>query len=293
MRAARLGFTLVELLVVIAIIGILISLLLPAVQAAREASRRTQCANNMKQMALAMHNYHGTYSRLPPGVGRCGCCWGTWVAVTLPYLEQEQAAEKYVNWGGSDRAGPGGSFPLQTRYNHALNQDITRKRFPSMTCPSDFANAPSGGVTTHNYVVNYGNTSFYQNALGGVRFGGAPFQAYQVPDGSWCSNHDHPPPTTPPVDIDPATCPWGKSAPFAEILDGTNSTLLLGEVVQGQRTDLRGFVWWGGASGFTSWMAPNTREQDEIFGAAQPAAFPYSSTTPLAGRIRVATQSLE
>src|SRR2546425_2372083 len=86
-RAGR-GFTLIELLVVISIIAVLISLLLPAVQAAREAARRIQCTNNLKQIGIAMHGYHGSVAVFPQGVGEAG--WNHWSATVmlLPYLEQ-------------------------------------------------------------------------------------------------------------------------------------------------------------------------------------------------------------
>src|SRR5437762_12522650 len=88
MRHLRAAFTLVELLVVFAIIGVLVVLLRHAVQTAREAARRSQCTNNLKQLSLAMMNYEDTFKALPGGVGRFGCCWGTWMVRVLPYMEQ-------------------------------------------------------------------------------------------------------------------------------------------------------------------------------------------------------------
>lgn len=109
MRSRHRGFSLVELLVVIAIIGILVGLLLPAVQAAREAARRTSCFNNMKQIGLALHNYHDTHRTLPPGwigadpatrqpwtEGETG--WG-WASMILPFIEQNNLATGVVQYG--------------------------------------------------------------------------------------------------------------------------------------------------------------------------------------------------
>src|SRR3954466_6996265 len=104
------GFTLIELLVVIAIIAVLIALLLPAVQQAREAARRTQCKNNLKQLGLALHNYHDTMSTLPPSeidsvaTSSVAPNWtsniGNWVLFLFPYIDQANAYNQ-VTWVGA------------------------------------------------------------------------------------------------------------------------------------------------------------------------------------------------
>ena len=116
-RQRQTGFTLVELLVVIAIIGILVALLLPAIQAAREAANRAQCSNNLKQLGLGLHNYHDTYNVFPPaGVSYGWCHEGRpgyakvlnvsgWVMV-LPFLEQQSLYEQYDSSQAASRQAP-------------------------------------------------------------------------------------------------------------------------------------------------------------------------------------------
>jgi prepilin-type N-terminal cleavage/methylation domain-containing protein/prepilin-type processing-associated H-X9-DG protein len=99
-RSPRGGFTLIELLVVIAIIAMLVALLLPAVQQAREAARNTQCKNNLKQMGIALHNYHDTHKKLPPGGWRQSSYMTGWSALILPWVGEKTLYDS-INWNGT------------------------------------------------------------------------------------------------------------------------------------------------------------------------------------------------
>jgi prepilin-type N-terminal cleavage/methylation domain-containing protein/prepilin-type processing-associated H-X9-DG protein len=250
MRRNRAGFTLVELLVVIAIIGILVALLLPAVQAAREAARRMQCGNNLKQISLAVHNYEDTYKRFP--VGGYGCCWGSWQASILPFIEQVSLANLYNHAGKWDRPQTNGVQacvgPTDTtfRYGGAKNTPVTTQRIATLRCPSDLLNTTTG-VTRHNYAANYGNTGESRNASvvqAGVTvlFRGAPFEM-----GGGCTVS-------------------AVAVPMAELTDGTSNTLMFGEVVTGHSGDHRGFTWWSPSAGFTALNPPNTTLPDYLGG---------------------------
>ncbi|MDR1960470.1 MAG: DUF1559 domain-containing protein [Planctomycetaceae bacterium] len=137
---SKTAFTLVELLVVIAIIGILIALLLPAVQAAREAARRMQCTNHLKQFGLAVHNYHDSYNTFPPlGLwGQTNSDAYNWILGVLPYIEQQGIL------GMIDAGGTAASVDGTTNYSPGMRHntwDINYKpwqlSFPTLHCPSD------------------------------------------------------------------------------------------------------------------------------------------------------------
>lgn len=151
---SRHGFTLVELLVVIAIIGVLIALLLPAVQAAREAAHRSQCSNNLKQFGLAFHNYHDTYQKFPFGCTHAGSplapSWGpSFNAMLLPYLEQS-ALFKQMSWVGTS---PGSVYAGAGTTGQDVNRPLMLTLvIPYMRCPSSNMDPrPNGNWEVHSH----------------------------------------------------------------------------------------------------------------------------------------------
>jgi prepilin-type N-terminal cleavage/methylation domain-containing protein/prepilin-type processing-associated H-X9-DG protein len=168
------AFTLVELLVVIAIIGVLVALLLPAVQAAREAARRTQCGNNLKQLGLALHNYHDTYGTFPPMAGGTGPpqAWGShWINngerhstffYLLPFMEQKPLHDRIT------AGAPEGSMPGVVHQGpHSLEgYSAYRTKVSAYLCPSD-GQADRGGwsdlTAAVNYAVNIGDSTVGSN----------------------------------------------------------------------------------------------------------------------------------
>jgi prepilin-type N-terminal cleavage/methylation domain-containing protein/prepilin-type processing-associated H-X9-DG protein len=221
----RRAFTLVELLVVIAIIGILIALLLPAVQAAREAARRSQCSNNLKQIVLAMHNYHDSHKCFPISIG-----WWEGPAaersetfsdkvMMLPYLEQKPAYDN-TNWRIRpwDSLGWHGNDNIQTQST----------KLPVFNCPSqsnELGNAGGGGNFT--YAINQGTTHNPPH----IR------QSNQTPSYAGESNHNgvaayfHA--------IHDGSLRWENDqiVNFGAIKDGTSNTAAYAEfVIQGRET---------------------------------------------------------
>lgn len=206
------GFTLVELLVVLGIIALVVALFLPAVQQAREAARRVQCKSNFRQIGLAVHSYHDSHGRLPPGGITMGHWRGTpslstWTLCLLPYLEQ----------GG-----------LYRRYDfHAVNEApgnafVREQTVPVYTCPSDFY-AGSKGVPASGpgSVLTYATGSY--RAVSGRSdgqsrpMGGSWFDTWNVLPRHWRGAMHH-------VGTNGLT-----TERMANIADGTSNTLLVGE----------------------------------------------------------------
>ena len=215
----RLGFTLVELLVVIAIIGVLVALLLPAVQAARESARRMQCSNHLKQIALASHNFEDTYKGLPPL--RIGDNWPTWAAMILPYVEQSNTLALW---------------DIKKRYYQQTPQAL-RQNIPFYFCPSRrpppkvfsigdlrtthvaFPDTPGGlsdyAAASGTFYTHY-DGAIVETHRGMTAFKNSKTGATESDTGSSAS-------------LDTIVAHWVPRVRLAEITDGTSNTIMYGE----------------------------------------------------------------
>jgi prepilin-type N-terminal cleavage/methylation domain-containing protein/prepilin-type processing-associated H-X9-DG protein len=238
-KTRRRGFTLIELLVVIAIIAILTGLLLPAVQKVREAANRVRCCNQLKQLALACHNYHDAHDQFPPGGMFLphtdpDTNWrynkGSWHVYVLPHMEQDNLFRQFPNL----------DIPFRDSIQEAFAAGVLPTRLPYGRCPSDDYNRDAP-VT--NYVGNVGPQCFFSRCSPGHD----PYQPY-------CNGtaEEFPRPLVPPTVPGYTASPdaartldasqvrglmnwYGARITLAMVTDGASNTFLLGETLPGER----------------------------------------------------------
>jgi prepilin-type N-terminal cleavage/methylation domain-containing protein len=274
-RQERKGFTLIELLVVIAIIAILIGLLLPAVQAAREAAARAQCQNNLKQIGLACHNLANTVGYFPcfygwyPGWGpRVNNGWGTELFHVLPYIEQNNVYDSALTTATNfDGTNPGGPY-YSSGAGYGTPNFVGARVIKTYICPSDPTIPPSGIVT---------------NDVWGGNDAGQPSWAASSYAGNGMMFGNFTP-------LLGATIASPRYMTFAQISDGTSNTVLFGErygVCDGTQIPNSGVVraclWdWneppGAVPGHAQWPI-----YDAFLDPSGDTAFPLPQIRPLVG----------
>jgi prepilin-type N-terminal cleavage/methylation domain-containing protein len=250
-RSTRSAFTLVELLVVIAIIGILVALLLPAIQAAREAARRTQCINNMKQLGLAFQMYHDTYKRLPTDITGNNKGNSTPYLQILPFMENSVIKDQY-------------HFDLAPQDDK--NIELLRGEMPEFRCPSADAykmviagSGEKAGDQKGSYGLNYGYGTYGQLQDGATA---ATRTAALLRRGPFWADPEAPTPVG-------GKREPGKQMSFKGISDGLSKTYLMLELIQVPSDteavqDRRGRLWIYGYASYQimTRMAPNSSAQD-------------------------------
>ena len=241
---SRYGFTLVELLVVIAIISVLVSLLMPAVQQAREAARRTQCQNNLRQIGLALHNYHDTFKVFPPGnttsLPKCICSktsfasqstW-SWLTMILSQLEQSNA---YL-------AIAPGSEPVGTAIQNPFKANEFRRSLPIFLCPSD-----SGPLLNTQRTLSVDGCGC--NSTSGYPDDGDDTQKIPVARSSYVGSQG----------VIPGDGLFGMNSRLnlGDVLDGTSNTILVAErsYVGPVPGSITGGAVWGGVTRSFNHMA--------------------------------------
>ncbi len=229
LEGSRAGFTLIELLVVIAIIGVLVALIMPAVQSAREAASRTQCINNLKQMGLASQEYHDSFGSFPGG-------W--YCESSLDVNCNPTGASSYM-WNGLSglfmKMELGNlynelNFSLQT--NDVANVTGVRRTMNVFVCPSNRRAAATSATNSTVTVAKFGPSDYRGNLAAGYNPGITPTYTAGSTDPTNTTDNGNPP--VPVLGIyDNGTTYWNSSTSIADVTDGTTNTVLMGETLTG------------------------------------------------------------